>query len=83
MKQDAEALQARVAQLESELAHERSDSAATEKNLQKERDYHMNEAERYRTAYYSTANEREKFRAEANDLTRLLDRERRNRLVFW
>lgn len=80
MKQEAEV---KIAQLESDLSRWKFDSATTEEKLRSERDYHMNEAERFRTAHISAVNECEKFRAKINDLERLLARERRNRLVAW
>jgi len=82
MKQDAEA---RIYHLESELLRWKSDYAAlakSEKNLQIERDHRMDQAASLRTELGCCKNEREKFRAEANDLKRLLDKERRHRMVL-
>jgi len=82
MKQDTEA---RIAHLESELLRWQSDYAAlaeSEKHLQIERDGYMDQAASLRTDLGSCENEREKFRAETNDLKRLLDKERRHRMVL-
>ena len=83
MKEDAEV---KIVHLESELLRWQSDYVAlaeSEKHLQVERDRYMGQAASLRTDFSSCENEREKFRAEINDLKRLLDKEHCQCKVFW